>query len=133
MQAFKVDDVDLRIDYDLSLLVPQSVANNTNMTIQVDIQKTPLRLSVTGDGIDVFSFDGNMSMPNNFSAKIYMTQDKHSVPIKLQRNVDRHDIMRMRSMPGFNVSWTWLGINESQHPFSSQEKITVEFVREGLK
>ena len=104
------------------------------MTLQVDIQKTPLRLSVTADGTDVFSFDGNLSMPNNFSAEIDFTQDKHTVPIKLQRNVDRHDIMRMWLMPGFNVSWTWLGINaSSQHPLSSQEKITGEFVREGLK
>ena len=126
----------LRIDYEISLLVPQSVASNTNMTLHVNVKKTPLKLSLTADGTDVFSLDGNMTIPDflNFSKIINSTSQKQqSVDIKLKREVDRHDILRtrMKSIPGFKISWFYSGLGkEPQHDLNStNDKITEVFVR----
>ena len=116
---FDAEKVEGKICYEIHILPPDSVKNNSNVTLHLNIEKMAMK------DLDTTSyesgFDNLIVERTGVVARTFVTDDgyNYTAPtgdsdfyIKLRRNVVPADIMKqkLKMMPGFKLKWHYSGL-----------------------
>ena len=130
---FDADSVELFFNYHVYIYPPESVKDNTNLTLHIEVERVPLETDET----DRLRFSG---MADYFNANVTritenFTPRDHDGFIKLSasRGVYKEDVrsQKLTVMPGFRLRWHYSGIEMEPQAKYCNTSETKTFVRNG--
>ena len=109
----KYDPNNIQIDkgssYSVVIRFPQSVKNNSDYTLTLEVEQ--LNMNVSGISQDLEIFNGSSWIrPRAVKGVFNITGPKGKIEVKLNSVISEEDIAKsiyLESMPGFSVKWKW--------------------------
>ena len=136
-EKFKLEHIDVHVKFSIFVYPPESVRNNTNVTLNIKLEKVAIPLKSYRYGTEIYYLSGldyyNIPPAENLILKSYSPPaSKEYQTFTLDRDVNKEDLTRedMEHMPGFRLSWNYTGIEnvESDKKYVN-ESYHSEFVR----
>jgi len=134
---FNADKVVKQCNYNIAVMPPTNIKSNNNITLQIQIDKIPLRdLSTGQDDLRLTGIATNINETVKKVSRNYTppasgeSSEKYLV---LGRDVSEEDVInqKVNMMPGFNLTWHYHGMSKDtkqEQPFS-KELPTAIFLR----
>ena len=131
-EQFQPSLVKKYIFYDIKVYPPESVRENKKVTLHLNLEKISMTslTGLTGAGWDKTGVEGRYlegwqrSGTVNFTPPMKEYDHRHVV---LNRNIESEDLtnIRLETMPGMKLSWSYTGLGENVTPdskFSDSEE-----------
>ena len=114
--------VERKVKYSVYVYPPESIRNNTNVTLHFDLKK----VSMTGlsNGYEATLVEGNNieAGPTSMSFNFTPPDDRRYAVLKrrLDINEEYFENSELESMPGFRLSWYYTGLGDLKYPRYSE-------------
>ena len=133
---FDATKVEPHTYYTISIFPPVSFRGNTNVTLNVEIQRVSMTHLTRGNDRITFNYqqlDTSSNVRKNYTPPLEEDTQKEHHHISLSRSVIQIDLenQKLETMPGFNLTWYYSGIdNESMtDALYENDSLTKAFVR----
>ena len=118
-QDFNKDKVELNLRYSVTIITPQSIRNNPNVTLHIDIEKISMEESNSYTDILYWKRPGEDDDDTIIINQDIFNFHKSFTPVgpgfvlKLWRDISRENvrIQDLDFMPGFRITWHYTGFN----------------------
>ena len=124
-EPFQLNKLDKQAEHEIMLYCPDDIMEDPNVTLHVKFEQTPgFNHSIEDDEHSTYEFDSNNTLA--FSPIEY---DKYLFII--ERNIKDEDLgkMYLHSMPGFQLSWYFSGVEVKPEELYDPLDRTKQFIR----